>query len=84
MVCLFDRFLTEDLWTPATPPVLKFFIHPRIEVIVYEDSPCYMAMFVVDSFPTLKENMIENLNEYYHRTSIDRNFHAVLIEMHAV
>ena len=81
MVCLFNRFLTEDLWTPTTAPVLNFFAHPRIQVFVYDDSPCYMAVFIVDRLPVLKENLIENLNDYYHRTSADQNFHAFLIEM---
>ena len=84
MTCLFERFLSEDLWTPDAEPVFDFYAHPRIQVQVYDDSPCYQAIFIVDKIPILKENMIENLNEFYHQTLLDRNFHAFLIEIVAV
>jgi hypothetical protein len=80
MVCLFERFFTDDLTFPPHRPVLTFNAHPRIKVLVYDDSPCLQAIFQVDGVPILKENMIENLNEFYDKTLFDRNLHAFLIE----
>jgi hypothetical protein len=84
MTCLFDRFLTQDLSLPAPEAVVTFTPHPRIQVLIYDDSPCWTAIFLLDGKPILKENLIDNISEYYHRTSTDRNFHAFLIEMSPV
>jgi hypothetical protein len=80
MVCLFDRFLTEELSVPSDA-ILSFYAHPRIQVQVYDDSPCYTALFYVDGKPTLKENLIDGLSKFFERTIIDANFHAFLIEI---
>ena len=80
VVVLFERFFTDELSIPAQAPCLTFHPHPRIQVDVYDDIFCHLALFTVDGRIVLKENMIENLQEYYHRTTTDRNFHAFLIE----
>ena len=80
MTCLFDRFLTEDLEIPAADPVMEFFPHPRIQVKIFDDAPCFQGLFIVDNTVILKENMIQDLSEFYQRTCADRNFHAFLIE----
>lgn len=65
MVCLLERFLSEDLTLTKYHVLLtNFNIHERIEVKIYTDSPLRLALFYVDGKPILKEELVDNITEY--------------------
>ncbi len=81
MVCLFERFFSDEITPPAKTPILEFNAHPRIRIDVYKDDPCHVALFHVDTIPVLRESLIEGLDEFMQKTRLDRNLHAFLLEM---
>ena len=65
MVYLLNRFFSEDLSVASTHMrVNSFDLTDRIQVDLYEDSPCFMAIFSYDRVPVLKECFIDDDANY--------------------
>ena len=70
MVCLLDRYFSDDLvLDPTHQYVAAFHLNECIEVRLYQDQPMYIALFYVDGVPVLKEHMIDNSIAGYIATS---------------
>ena len=52
----------------------------RIKVEVYEDAPCYLAVYLIDGEPLLKEVMIDNIKIFLEETLLHTSLHDFLIE----
>ena len=65
VVYLLNRFFSDDLSVdPSHKRVFSFDLNDHINVDLYTDSPCYMAIFSVDRVPVLKECFIDNEKDY--------------------
>jgi hypothetical protein len=51
-----------------------------IEVQIYTDPPCFVALFCVNGKPVLKENMVDNIADYIFTTKDHNNLCTFLLE----
>lgn len=82
MVCLLDRYFSEDVvLDPLHTHIASFTLNNRIEVRLYQDPPMYLALFYVDGIPVLKEHMIDDtVAEYINRTINQKYLPGFLME----
>jgi hypothetical protein len=81
MLCIFDRYFTNELGEPTVEPYLTFRPHPRIRVDLYNDTFCFLAVFRIDGKIVVRESFIDNVSDYEERTTKDHNLHFFLFEL---